>query len=179
MKTTVTLVIACAFAVFALAAEDAKKAATPPAAAAAKDTVAPITMLVTAAKITAPLVIKDGALSQPSMTDVGSGGKAVFTFTIAKAGDYEIHGLASAPDDDNNSFFVNIDAQPEEPLMIWDMEHTNGFEDRVAGWRGSGDAASPEFPNKVFKLTAGEHKLNLVGREPAQLKSISIHPAKK
>src|SRR4051812_40572524 len=136
MKTIASLIIACAFAVFALAAEDAKKAATPPATA-AKDAVAPITMLVSAAKITAPFVIKDGALAQPAMTDVTSGGKAVFTFTVAKAGDYVVHGLASAPDDDNNSFFLNIDAEPTEPLMIWDIEMTNGFEERVVGWRGN------------------------------------------
>src|SRR4051812_43822730 len=110
MKTTASLIIACAFVGFVFAAEDAKKAPTPPAAT--KDATAPITMLVSAAKITAPLAIKDGALSQPAMTDVATGGKAVFTFTIAKAGDYVIHGLASAPDDDNNSFFINIDAEP-------------------------------------------------------------------
>ena len=40
----------------------------------------------------------------------------------------------------------------------------------------NGDASSDEFAPKRFKLSAGAHKLILVGREPSELKSISIHP---
>ena len=41
---------------------------------------------------------------------------------------------------------------------------------------GNGDAGSDEFNPKVFPLKAGAHKLHLVGREPARLKSVSIRP---
>ena len=37
--------------------------------------------------------------------------------------------------------------------MIWDIELTNGFEERVVNWRGTGEAGSDEFNPKVFKLT--------------------------
>jgi hypothetical protein len=176
MKTLSTLLLAAAFAVPTFAEDAAKKAAPAPAPAAAKETPAAPSLPVTAAVVTAPFVLKDGAISQPSQTEVSGGGKAVFTFNVAKAGDYVIHAVANAPDEDSNSFFLNVDGQPEDPLMIWDLEVTKGFENRIVGWRGSGDSASPEFTPKVFKLTAGEHKLIVVGREPALLKSVSIRP---
>jgi hypothetical protein len=72
---------------------------------------------------------------------------------------------------------VNVDTQPEDPVMIWDIEPTNGFEERIVSWRGNGDASSDEFAPKHFNLSAGAHKLFIVGREPAQLKSISIRLA--
>lgn len=131
-------------------------------------------MLVSSAVVSAPFVLKDGAISQPAQTEVAEGGKAIFTFKVAEAGDYVIDAVVNAPDEDSNSLFLNIDAQPEDPLMIWDMEVTTGFAKRVVSWRGSGDSSSDEFSPKVFTLSAGEHKLIVVGREPAQLKSVSF-----
>ena len=176
MKKTSALILACAIAVFTFAQDAAKKAA--PAPAPAKDSVTPISIPLTGAVVKAPFVLKDGVLSQPGTTGLSDGGKAVITFSVPKAGDYVILGMASAPDEESNSFFFNIDAEPEDPLGIWDIEVTTGFEERVVGWRGSGDSPMPEFLPKIFKLTAGEHKINLVGREPAQLKSLSIQPAR-
>jgi hypothetical protein len=135
------------------------------------------TMAAADAKLTAPFVLKDGAISQPATTEVVGGGRAVFTFKVATAGEYIINGSVNAPDEDSNSFFLNIDAEPQDP-MIWDLEVTSGFEERVSNWRGNGDSASGEFVPKTFKLTAGEHKLILGGREPASLKSITIKLAK-
>lgn len=132
------------------------------------------------AKLTAPMVLKDGYISQPDNTGITEGGKAVFEFTVPKDGDYEIWAVVSAPDDENNSFFVNVDVEPkEDPLMIWDITLTDAdkFEEQVVNWRGEGSAGSDQFDPKTFKLTAGAHKLILVGREPAKLKSIAIHPA--
>lgn len=140
------------------------------------------TIPASAAEVSAPLVLKDGAISQLQQTEVAEGGKATFSFTVEQAGDYVIHAVVNAPAEDANSFFVNIDAPPESPLMIWDMDVTNGFEERIVSWRGNGDANRDEFSPKVFKLSAGEHKLMIVGREPAELKSVSIrpfHPAPK
>jgi hypothetical protein len=70
-----------------------------------------------------------------------------------------------------------VDAQPTDPDMIWDYEVTNGFEQRAVNWRGNGDQDSDQFSPKKFHLEAGAHKLIIVGREPGQLKSISIYPA--
>jgi len=167
MKNLSLLVLAGMLAIPALAVDaPAKSAPSSP------------TLSVSEAKLTAPFVLKDGAISQPATTDASGGGKAVFTFKVAVAGDYIVAGVVNAPDDDNNSFYLNIDADPTDPLMIWDLEATSGFEERISNWRGSGEAGSDEFTPKAFKLTAGEHKLIIVGREPAKLKSVSIRPAK-
>jgi hypothetical protein len=88
-----------------------------------------------------------------------------------------VQALVNAPGEDANSFYVNVDAQPEDPLMIWDFEVTNGFEERTVSWRGNGTPESDEIAPKRFNLAAGAHKLILVGREPAQLKSITVRPA--
>lgn len=174
MKKSVPFLLVFALTALALAQDPAKKSATP--GSGSKDA---SSIPATAAKVTAPLAVKEGILSQPARTDLPEGGQAVFEFSVPKDGEYVVYGVVNAPDDENNSFYVNIDIAPkEDPLMIWDIDHTNGFEERVVNWRGNGEAGSGEFSPKVFKLTAGAHKLHLVGREPAQLKSISIRPAK-
>ena len=170
MKTPLILGLAGALALSAFAQTSAPKPAAP-----AKE--APAVIPVSSAVITKPFVLKDGAISQPVQTEVADGGKAVFTVTIAKAGNYVVHAVVNAPSEDENSFYLNFDAPPEDPLMIWDMSVTKGFEERIVSWRGSGDQDSDEFIPKVFKLTAGEHKLIIAGREPGSLKSISIVPA--
>ena len=167
MKTLPLLALAGILAISVVAAETPAKAAAPAQV-----------LPVTEAKITSPFVLKDGAISQPETTEVKGGGRAVFTFKVAEAGEYVIHGTVKAPDEDSNSFYLNIDAEPEDPLTIWDLEVTNGFEERVSNWRGNGDSANGEFVPKTFKLTAGEHKLIVGGREPASLKSISIQRVK-
>ncbi len=170
MKTIPCLLLAGALAVPAVAQNITNAPAAP----------APGQMFpASAATVTAPLVFTNGYLHLESdMADVAAGGKAVFRFSITNAGDYQIEGVVNAADDSSNSFFVNMDAQPAEPDMIWDIEPTTGFEKRLVNWRGDGDANSGQFVPKTFKLTAGEHSLILVGREPdAQLKSVTILPA--
>jgi hypothetical protein len=132
-----------------------------------------------AAVLTAPLVLTNDAISLiGDQAEVTNGGKAVFTFTITTAGNYVIETLVNAPADNSNSFFANIDDLPEDPDMIWDIDVTMGFEKRLLSWRGNGDSATDQFTPKRFTLTAGAHKLILVGREPdALLKSLAIRPA--
>lgn len=168
------------FAAVAVAALLSAQPAAPkakPSSESIKDGATVAALPMTKATITAPLVLKDGAIGQPAQTELTEGGKATLVFTVPSAGNYVIHALVNAPSEDANSFFINIDAAPEDPLMIWDMEVTNGFEDRIVSWRGNGDASTDEFTPKVFKLTAGEHKLMIVGREPMWLKSVSFKPA--
>src|SRR4051812_22307533 len=164
MKNPMLLLAAVAAATVLSAQPAAPKAN--PSSASIKDEPPAASIPISKATITAPLVLKDGAIGQSSQTELPDGGKATLVFSVPTAGNYVIHALVNAPSEDANSFYVNIDAAPEDPMMIWDMEVTNGFENRVVSWRGNGDAGTDEFTPKVFKLTAGEHKLMIVGREP-------------
>jgi hypothetical protein len=175
VKKPTSFLLLCSFAALTFAEDAAQKKSAP-----AADSKSAPSIAASEAKVTKPLAVKDGVLSQPERTELADGGKAVFEFTVPKDGDYVVYADVSAPDDDNNSFYVNVDAAPNsDPLMIWDIDLTKGFEERVVNWRGTGEAGSDEFNPKVFKLTAGAHKLFFAGREPAQLKSVSIRPAKK
>jgi hypothetical protein len=174
MKQFTVLLLAGALAIPALAQN-----ATTTNSAAATAHAPGQTLLASAATVTAPLVLTNDYLHLESdMADVVAGGKAIFHFSITNAGDYQIEAVASAADDSSNSFFVNMDAQPTDPDMIWDIDVTDGFEKRLVNWRGDGDASSGQFVPKTFKLAPGEHTLILVGREPdARLKSLTIFPA--
>ena len=175
MKIFPLILLACVLAIPSFA-QDAKTNAMPDQTSATNKMGAPVAAFpVSAGVITAPFVVTNGILSQPETTELGDGGKAVYNFTITNAGNYLILGMVSAEEETMNSFFVNVDAQPDD-LMIWDIDLTKGFEERTVNWRGNGGADSGEFVPKRFKLSAGAHKLIIVGREPAQLKSISIRP---
>jgi hypothetical protein len=96
-----------------------------------------------------------------------SGGTAVYNFTIATAGNYEVQALVDAPSTDANSFYVNIDSQPQSSSMIWDiMPVTSGFEQRIVSWRGNGSENNDQIVPQVFSLSAGSHSIYFVGREP-------------
>ncbi|MSU24185.1 MAG: hypothetical protein EXS32_10230 [Opitutus sp.] len=168
MKKISALLLTCTLAI-PLSAQSAAPKATPAA----------VTLPAAAAVLSAPLALKAGVIAQPETTELTGGGKAVFEFTITTAGEYVIHAVVNATGEEENSFFLNIDAQPEDPLMIWDIDVTKGFEERIVSWRGNGDGNNDEFAPKRFKLSAGPHKLILVGREPTQLKSLSIRLAAK
>jgi hypothetical protein len=131
-----------------------------------------------AGTITAPFVLAGGYVSQPvETTDVASGGVATYSFTLTNSGSYVIEAVVNAADSSANSFFVNIDAMPQDPAMIWDIPVTSGFEQRQVSWRGSGTSDTNEFTPKVFTLTQGVHQLIVVGREAnAQLQSLSVMP---
>lgn len=147
-----------------------------------KKVAAPIaTLQVSAATVSKPFVVTNDAVSQPDETDMKSAGKAVFSFSVTNAGNYIIRAMVNAPEESANSFYVNVDAQPEDPMGIWDMEVTEGFQERTVSWRGNnGSPESDEFSPKVFKLSAGDHKLIIVGREPGTLlKSVSIYAAEQ
>ena len=116
--------------------------------------------------VTAPFVITNGCIYQPAQTTtVTNGGRAAYSFTVTNAGNYVIQALVNAPNDGANSFYVNIDAEPQDPAMIWDIPLTSGFEQRIVSWRGSGTADADQFVPKVFNLTQGAHQLIIRGRE--------------
>ncbi len=180
MKQFPSIILACALAIPALAQDAKTNAATEPNKPADANVPASGQLFpASAAVLTAPLALTNDYLHlTTAQAELADGGKAVFNFTITNAGNYEIEALVNAPDESTNSFFVNIDAQPVDPDMIWDIQLTAGFEKRLVNWRGDGDSSTDQFTPKIFKLEAGAHALIIVGREPdAQLKSLTIFPA--
>jgi len=129
-------------------------------------------------EISAPLAITQGHISQSSvaLTNPLEGGRAVYRFNINQAGDYIIKADVSAATTASDSFFINIDSEPQSPTHIWDIiPLTTGFEERTISWRGSGIPTIPQFSPKIFTLSTGEHQLTLRGREAnTQLDKISI-----
>ncbi len=126
--------------------------------------------------ISAPFVYANEVISQSVQTvDPAAGGRAAYSFSITYPGDYIIQALVNAPNSAANSFYLNIDAEPETPTMIWDIPTTLSQEQRVVSWRGTGSDANNQFVPKVFPLTQGVHQLILRGREAnVQLRSFVI-----
>jgi len=173
MKQFPSVVLACMLAIPALAQDANTNSVTAG--------VQPSGQVFTAstAVLTAPLALtNDYIYLTTAQAELPDGGKAVFNFSVTNAGNYQIETVACAPDESSNSFFVNIDAAPVDPDMIWDIPVTSGFETRVISWRGNGDSSTDQFNPKVFKLEAGAHTLIFVGREPGTLlKSVTSRPA--
>jgi hypothetical protein len=115
---------------------------------------------------TAPFVDSNGTLSQPVQTGVTNGGQAIYTFNVTNAGNYLVSAMVIAPSDGENSLYVNIDAEPTDPLMIWDIPICSVLANATVSWRGNGngDPASSQYMPEVFALSAGTHQLIIVGR---------------
>jgi hypothetical protein len=115
--------------------------------------------------ITAPFTTNGGYVSQSVTTGVTNGGTATYAFTITNGGNYVISANVNAPSTAANSFYVNIDAQPTDPTMIWDIPVTSGFTNQLVSWRGNGTATNNQYVPEVFNLSSGTHQLIIVGRE--------------
>jgi hypothetical protein len=114
-----------------------------------------------AGTISSPFTINaDSTISQAVQTDETSGGRATYTFNIANAGNYGVAGVVSAPSESANSFYVNIDGEPADPDMIWDIPVYAGTTNRPVTWRVTGGMKS-----QVWNLSAGTHQLIVRGRE--------------
>jgi len=103
-------------------------------------------------------------------------GRAAYTFTISTTGDYLVSAPVNAPDESANSFFVNIDAEPTDPEMTWDIPLTSGLTERTVSWRGNGTFDNAQFTPKVFNLSAGTHTLIVRGprsQRPVGARSLS------
>ena len=109
--------------------------------------------------ITSPFVITNGVLYQPVETTLANGGRAAFNFTLVHPGTYLLIGFVNAANTGADSFFVNVDAEPQDPFMIWDVPLTSAFEQRTVTWRGEG--AVP----KIFNFAPGPHQIVIRGRE--------------
>jgi hypothetical protein len=141
------------------------------------------TFQATSGTITAPFVITSGLagtnyILQSVETTVTNGGQAVYSFMITNAGSYVVQVLVNAPNDAANSLYLNIDAQPQDPTMIWDIPVTTGFEQKLVSWRGNGTPDNDQFVPQTFNLAVGTHQIIVVGREAnVQLQNFTISPA--
>jgi hypothetical protein len=124
-----------------------------------------------------PFTDSNGTLSQSVTTGVTDGGEAVYNFNILQAGNYLINAMVIAPGLWQNTFYVNIDAEPTDPLMIWDIPVSPTLTGRIVSWRGNGngDPASDQFNPKLFALAVGPHQLFIRGQDAnTTLGTISI-----
>lgn len=119
--------------------------------------------------ITAPFYINGTVVQQDTQTGASDGGRASYQFTITNAGTYHVSVMVNAPSGESDSFFVNIDGEPND-ATIWDVPVATGIQERKVQWRG-------ETAPHQFALTAAQHVLVFRGREPgAQIDRISIVP---
>ena len=126
-----------------------------------------LTFAATSGTYTSPFVASNGTLSQSVQTGVTNGGRAAYSFSITNTGKYLVSAAVIAPSGAQNSFYVNIDAEPTDPLMIWDIPPCTTLTTQTVSWRGNGngDPASSQYIPKVFPLSAGTHQLIIRGRE--------------
>jgi hypothetical protein len=132
--------------------------------------------------LTAPFAAVNGGtntyITQTVDGTITTGGQAIYNFTITNTAtaNYVIQALVNAPALTANSFWVNIDAQPTDPDMAWDiLPITSGFEQRLVSGRGNGTADADQFVPRIFTLAPGAHQLIIVGREAGtQLDRLSI-----
>lgn len=125
--------------------------------------------------LTAPFVSDGSAVFQPYGTDLAISGRASYQFAVSEPGEYAFSVLVDAPSEASNSFFLNVDAEPQDPQMVWDIQVTTGFQQRFVSWRGNGTFDNNEFRPKYFTLGIGQHELIIRGREGnVSLDSITI-----
>jgi hypothetical protein len=104
-----------------------------------------------------------------------AGGQALFFFHVDQPGDYVVMGKAHAYAAANRSLYINIDAEPADSTMAWDIPIASGFLWRTVSWRGTGTVDTNQDAPKVFTLTAGDHYLVLRGKdEKVKLDSVGI-----
>jgi hypothetical protein len=126
--------------------------------------------------LAAPFVATNGYICQSTQaTSVTNGGRAAYTFNLTNSGSYIIETLVSVAAVGSNSFWVNIDSEPQDPTMIWSAPVTSGFERAVVSWHESAIDSRQRHSPTVFNLTAGVHTLIIRGRDPGpELRQVSI-----
>lgn len=122
-----------------------------------------------ASSITDPFINIGGSIFQYKTSSIS--GRAQFDFNLPESGDYSISGLINAPSQGSNSFYINIDDEPDPKVETngWYIPTTGGYDNRFVNWGGEfnygvRDANGVSVP-KFFTLSAGNHKLIVKGRE--------------
>lgn len=114
--------------------------------------------------IAPPFMVTDSYIVQHEEIDEPVlSGRASYKFTITTPGDYLVTAIVDAPDQGANSVLINIDGEPNDPEMTWDIRLTDGFQERTASWRGADNTFLPA--PQVFTLASGEHELIIRGIE--------------
>jgi len=125
--------------------------------------------------LTPPFYSSGTFITQDALTGLVDGGRATWKFNITNSGSYTVSVFLNAPSEGANSMFLNIDTEPTDPMTIWDVPVTTGFQDRIAAWRGTGGFNTPEFSPKTWTLSTGQHTLVVRGREGGlQLDRITV-----
>src|SRR5512142_1213978 len=101
MKTIPIFLVASALTLSARA-QTATNAA-PGASSTNKMAAAIATLPVSAATVSKPFVVTNGAVSQLDETEMKAAGKAVFAFSVTNAGNYIVRALVNAPEESANS----------------------------------------------------------------------------
>jgi len=141
------------------------------AAALAQD----VTLNADAAVLSGPFKLTNGYLAQALTTSVANGGRAVFAFTVTNAGSYVIRATVNARSAQPHSFGINVDAEPKEPEMIWDVAPTSGFEPHLVTWRGHGTTPTAQLRPQAFTFRPGPHQLIVRGLDAnTQLQRLSV-----
>lgn len=126
--------------------------------------------------VNAPFVASGGYVSQPTTTSLGAAGRIALKFNVITAGDYAVILRVDAPNESSNSLYFNLNAEPVDPQMVWDLPVTAGFQNRVGAWRGNATFDQAEFAPKYFTLTPGQHELIIRGREAnVRIERVKIH----
>ncbi len=127
-----------------------------------------------------PFTILNSTVVQTVLTDLLGGGTATYNFSVSQAGNYCVSALVSAPNSGENALYVNVDAQPTDPLMIWDIPKNSGFASAIVSWRGNGNGnpATDQYQQKAFNLSAGSHQLVIRGKDAnVALKTLYVYAA--
>jgi hypothetical protein len=104
-----------------------------------------------------------------------SGGKAQYSFNINTPGTYKIYMTFRAANDGQNSLYWNIDTEPQDATMLWDMPINSNYSTVPAAWRGTGTFDNNQYNPKEVYLSTGTHTLIIRGREAnTRLDKISI-----
>jgi len=92
-------------------------------------------------------------------------GLALFNFNIEVAGEYALDALVLAPDRSSNSFFIDIDREPNAD-KAWRMVADPAIvKKRVRVGNFAPDPNDPA-PEHRFILSEGSHQIFIRGREP-------------
>jgi PKD repeat protein len=127
----------------------------------------------TAGVVIPPFNASGGVVSQASQTtDPTQGGQAIYYVNIPSTGDYTMSAMVNCHDTGSDSFFVQFDTAPTTS-NIWKIAPTTGLQSRQVTWGFPIGSA----PVATWTLSAGVHRLNVVGREAdAKLGQITISP---
>jgi len=119
--------------------------------------------------ISSPFVLTNAYVFQPITTGVANGGRAVYSFCVTNSGQYVILAVVEAPSQNARSLFVNIDSEPKDPEMIWEIPIATGFKTNLV----STSLGKPRY----FDLTSGQHQIIVRGREAnVKLSQLRILP---